>query len=239
MDTGYLGYNSTSTVDYKKYLMTTNTLAKEYGKYKAYTSEENQELFIQYHESKDPKIREKLILGNLKIAMKIAYKYISPDAAYDFDDILQVAVIGLIKSIDTFDYTKGYKFSSYAGKVISSQINMIWRKSKYLNLIISLETPIMSSDKSENITIADTLVDENTNIEKDVEHIVMCSLIESELDYLTEKERNIIIDKFGLYEHKPMLQRELAVKYGYSQGYICRIIASALSKLRVRLLSTI
>lgn len=236
---GDLGYKSTSTIEYKKWLMATSPLAKEYGKYKANTAEENTKLFEQYAETNDPTIREAIILGNLKIAMKVAYKYISPDAAYEFDDILQVAVLGLIKAIDTFDYHKGYAFTTYGMKVIASQINILFRRFKYTKLIISLDETIAYNEKSEGLTIGEIVVDENTNIEEDVEHIVMWSLIESELDCLTEKERNIIIDKFGLYGNDPLLQRELAVKYNYSQGYICRIIANAIKKLKIRLLSTI
>lgn len=238
MDSGYLGY-STSTIEYKKWLMTTSPLAKEYAKYKANTAEENAKLFEHYAETNDPAIREAIILGNLKLAMKIAYKYISPDAAYDFDDILQVAVLGLIKAIDTFDYRKGYTFTTYGMKVIASQINILFRRFKYTHLIMSLDESVAYNDKGESLTIGEIVVDESTNIEEDIEHIIMCSLIKPELDYLTEKERNIIIDKFGLYDNKPMLQRELAVKYNHSQAYICRIIARAIKKLRVRLLSTV
>lgn len=238
MDSGYLGY-ATSTIDYKKYLMATSLLGKEYGQYEANTAEENAKFFEQYAKTNDPAIREALILGNLKLAMKVAYKYISPDSAYDFDDILQVAVLGLIKAIDTFDYRKGYTFTTYGMKVILSQINILFRRFKYTKLIISLDETIAYNDKGEGLTIGETVVDENTNIEEDIERIVMYSLIESELDCLTEKERNIIIDKFGLYGNEPLLQRELAVKYNYSQGYICRIIAGAIKKLRIRLLSTV
>lgn len=239
MVSDYLGYKSASTIEYKKYFMATSSLAKEYGKYKANTAEENAKLFEQYAETNDPAIREALILGNLKIAMKIAYRYISSDAAYDFDDILQVAILGLIKAIDTFDYRKGYTFTTYGMKVIASQINILFRRIKYAGLILSLDAHIAYNEKGEGLTAGEILVDENINIEDDVERVIMCSLIESELNCLTEKERNIIIDKFGLYCNKPLLQRELAVKYNYSQGYICRILAGAINKLRDRLLSTV
>lgn len=226
-------------IEYKNQYMGTISLASEYVKYKANTAEENAKLFEQYEKTKDPAIREALILGNLKIALKVAYNYISPDAAYDFNDIIQIAVLGLFKSIDTFDYRKGYAFSTYSMKVITSQINLLFRRFKYTKLIISLNETIAYNDNNESITLNDVIVDEDTNIEEDVEHVIMCSLIEPELNYLTEKERNIIIDKFGLYENKPLLQRELAAKYGYTQGYISRIIANAITKLRIRLLSTI
>lgn len=230
---------STKSIEYKKSFMANNCLADEYGAYKSNTAEENTKLFKKYAETHDPAIREEIILGNLKLALKIAHKYISPDAAYSFEDIIHTAVLGLITAVDTFDYRKGYTFTTYGMKVITSQVNMIFRRFKYTNLIMSLDDPIRYDSDGNYLTIGDTIVDDRTNIEEDVEHVIMCSLIKSELDYLTEKERAIIIDRFGLNGNAPLKQRELSVKYGHSQPYICRIISNALKKLKVRLLSTI
>lgn len=147
--------------------------------------------------------------------------------------------LGLITAVDTFDYRKGYTFATYGMKVIASQVNMLFRRFKYTNLIMSLDDPIRYDSDGNYLTIGDTIVDDRTNIEEDVEHVIMCSLIKSELDYLTEKERAIIIDNFGLNGNEPLKQRDISVKYGYSQPYVCRIISNALKKLKVRLLSTI
>lgn len=83
---------STKSIEYKKSLMANNYLANEYDAYKSNTSEDNAKLFKKYAETNDPAIREEIILGNLKLALKVAHKYISPDAAYGFEDIIHTAV---------------------------------------------------------------------------------------------------------------------------------------------------
>lgn len=205
---------------------------------KPLTKDENQELFIQWHDNNDESARDKIILGNIKFAMSISVKYISIDPAYDSDDLLQIAIIGLIKAVDSFDYTRGYSFTTYSGRIIANELNMLWRRFKYLPLILSLDAPINTSDTN-NIALRDILVDRDTNIEMDVEYSIMSTLIESELDCLSERNKNIIIDRFGLNNTIPLTQQKCAEKYGLSQASICRIVLKSLKIIRTKLLSTI
>lgn len=108
---------------------------------KPLTKDENQDLFIQWHVNNDESARDKIILGNIRFAISISLKYISIDLAYDSDDLLQIAIIGLIKAVDSYDYNRGYSFSTYSGKIIANQLNMLWRRFKYLPLILSLDAP--------------------------------------------------------------------------------------------------
>lgn len=205
---------------------------------KPLTKDENQELFIQWHDNNDESARDKIILGNIKFAISISVKYISIDPAYDSDDLLQIAIIGLIKAVDSFDYTRGYSFATYSGRIIANELNMLWRRFKYLPLILSLDAPINSLDTN-GIILRDILIDRDTNIEMDVEYSIMSTLIESELDCLSERDKNIIIDRFGLNNTIPLTQQKCAEKYGISQASICRIVLKSLKIIRTKLLSTI
>ena len=205
---------------------------------KPLTKDENQELFIQWHDNNDESARDKIILGNIKFAISISVKYISIDPAYDSDDLLQIAIIGLIKAVDSFDYTRGYSFTTYSGRIIANELNMLWRRFKYLPLILSLDAPINMSDTN-SIALRDILIDRDTNIEMDVEYSIMSTLIESELDCLSERDKNIIIDQFGLNNTIPLTQQKCAEKYGVSQASICRIVLKSLKIIRTKLLSTI
>ena len=205
---------------------------------KPLTKDENQELFIQWHDNNDESARDKIILGNIKYAISISVKYISIDPAYDSDDLLQIAIIGLIKAVDSFDYTRGYSFTTYSGRIIANELNMLWRRFKYLPLILSLDAPINSLDTN-GIILRDILIDRDTNIEMDVEYSIMSTLIESELDCLSERDKNIIIDQFGLNNTIPLTQQKCAEKYGVSQASICRIVLKSLKIIRTKLLSTI
>lgn len=205
---------------------------------KPLTKAENQELFIQWHDNNDESARDKIILGNIKFAISISVKYISIDPAYDSDDLLQIAIIGLIKAVDSFDYTRGYSFTTYSGRIIANELNMLWRRFKYLPLILSLDAPINALDTN-GIILRDILIDRDTNIEMDVEYSIMRTLIESELDCLSERDKNIIIDRFGLNNTIPLTQQKCAEKYGVSQASICRIVLKSLKIIRTKLLSTI
>ena len=205
---------------------------------KPLTKDENQKLFIQWHDNNDESARDKIILGNIKFAISISVKYISIDPAYDSDDLLQIAIIGLIKAVDSFDYTRGYSFTTYSGRIIANELNMLWRRFKYLPLILSLDAPINSLDTN-GIILRDILIDRDTNIEMDVEYSIMRTLIESELDCLSERDKNIIIDRFGLNNTIPLTQQKCAEKYGVSQASICRIVLKSLKMIRTKLLSTI
>ena len=193
--------------------------------------------FKKWEETKDDSYREKLILGHIRLVLHIINKYISKDPSIDLDDMFQNGLIALMKAVDTFDYHKGYKFSSYASKIISNETNMLFRKMQFFNMIMSLDQLIDSTNKDNTIKFEDRIKDPNADFEADVMHMTIVSLMESALDCLTEKQRNIIIDYFGLYGHTPLKQRDCAEKYGISQSYMCRIKQTALKKMKVYLLS--
>ena len=114
---------------------------------------------------------------------------------------------------------------------------MLFRKMGFFNMIMSLDQLIDSTNEDNTIKIESQIKDPNADFEADVMHMTMVSLMESALDCLTEKQRNIIIDYFGLYGNAPLKQRDCAEKYGISQSYMCKIKQTALKKMKVYLLS--
>lgn len=198
---------------------------------------ENLLWFKKWCETNDDSYREKIILGNMKLVLHITSKRIAQDYAVDADDLLQIGIEGLIKAVDSFDYQKGYSFTSYASRVISNELNMKFRKMKYLKMIISLDQLINSTDEDNTLTFDKVIKDPNSDFEADIMHMTMLSLLESALDCLTEKQRNVIIDYFGLYGHEALGQEGTGKKYGHSGSYICRIKQIALKKMKINLLS--
>ena len=198
---------------------------------------ENLLWFKKWHETNDDSYREKIILGNMKLVLHITSKRIAQDYAVDADDLLQIGIEGLIKAVDSFDYQKGYAFTSYASRVISNELNMKFRKMKYLKMIISLDQLIDSTDEDNTLTFDEVIKDPNSDFEADIMHMTMLSLMESALDCLDEKRKNIIIDYFGLYGHKALGQEGTAKKYNYSGGNICKHKQKGLKMMKINLLS--
>ncbi len=84
---------------------------KDIGRFPLLTAEE--ELFYAKNMTEgDPKAKEKLINANLRLVVSIAKRYVGRGMA--FLDLIQEGNLGLMKAVDKFDYTKGFKFSTYA-----------------------------------------------------------------------------------------------------------------------------
>ena len=91
-------------------------------------SEEKKEiksLFKEYAESRDQGIREVLIEKHLYIAEILSKKY--SNRGIDYDDIYQIACIGLIYAVDRFKVEKGFEFSSFATPTIIGEIKKHFR----------------------------------------------------------------------------------------------------------------
>ncbi|WP_425449249.1 SigB/SigF/SigG family RNA polymerase sigma factor [Dethiothermospora halolimnae] len=86
---------------------------------------ETKELFKYYSESKDKKIRDELISRHLYIAEILSKKY--ANRGIDYDDIYQIACVGLIYAVDRYDLEKGYEFSSFATPTIIGEIKKYFR----------------------------------------------------------------------------------------------------------------
>ena len=76
----------------------------------------------------DMEARNILVERNMRLVAHIAKKYHSSDK--DFDDIISIGTIGLIKAVNTFDFSKGNRLVTYAGKCIENEILMYFRSEK-------------------------------------------------------------------------------------------------------------
>ena len=93
---------------------------KQIGEYDVYSLEEEQEAFKKYKETKDEHIKEEIVNRNLKLVVAIAKKY--KGRGILFQDLIQEGSFGLMSAVDKFDYTLGFKFSTYATYWIKQSI---------------------------------------------------------------------------------------------------------------------
>ncbi len=122
---------------------------KEIGKYPLLSSEEEVDLAKRI-EKDDESARQKLAVSNLRLVVSIAKKYVGRSANLTLLDLIQEGNIGLFKAVEKFDYTKGYKFSTYAtwwirqaitraladqGRTIRIPVHMVETINKYQQVV--------------------------------------------------------------------------------------------------------
>lgn len=192
-------------------------------------SAEEEEHYLTLMANGDRNAREKLIEHNLRLVAHIVKKY--QNQTDDKEDLISIGTIGLIKAIDSFSPDKGTKLATYAARCIDNEILMLFRSTKKMRNDVSLYDPIGYDKEGNEICLIDVVKDEN----KDLNDIIIQQLafekIEKNLKSLTQRERDIIVRRFGLENHEEETQQEIAKSYGISRSYVSRIEKRALMKL--------
>ncbi len=198
---------------------------------KALSAEEEQKCLAALKNG-DREARQRLIKHNLRLVVHIAKKYYADEN--ERDDLISIGTIGLIKAVDSFRPDKGIRLSSYASRCIENEILMHFRTVKKTAQDISLNEPIDTDRDGNTLTLLDTIASDSDIID-DIDLRMKIKQLRSALGaVLTEREREIIILRYGLSGNRPLVQREVAKKLHISRSYISRIEKKALEKLRAR-----
>lgn len=185
----------------------------------------------------DVKAREKLIEHNLRLVAHIVKKYYT--TAEDQDDLISIGTIGLIKAVDTFNYENGARFATYASKCLQNEILMYFRSKKKTSCEVSINETIDIDKDGNPLTYMDIISCEDTiadDIDKKIKSAKALRVINNAL---TDRERKIIVLRYGLGDIKPVTQREIASMLGISRSYVSRIEKAALDKIYEALEGTI
>ncbi|MCI6011690.1 MAG: RNA polymerase sporulation sigma factor SigK [Firmicutes bacterium] len=197
---------------------------------KPLTEKEERE-YVQQLEEGSMEAKNILIERNLRLVAHIARKYAGP--GYCQDDLISIGTIGLIKAVNTYTSRKSTRLATYAAKCIENEILMNIRATKKNRQEISLSQPIGMDRDGNEISLNDILGTDADEILDTISLKIQASRLHQGLrQVLTERERAVIIYRYGLNGGEPLPQREIARHLGISRSYVSRIEKKALEKLK-------
>lgn len=185
-------------------------------------------------EQGDERAKQLLIEHNLRLVVFIARRF--ENTGVNLEDLISIGTIGLIKAIGTYRRDKNIKLATYASRCIENEILMYIRKISNQKTEISLDEPINMDYDGNELLLADILGTDEDMIMRPLEDDVDLCLLRQAVKDLPEREREIVVMRFGLEGHQELTQKEVAAKMGISQSYISRLEKRIMLRLRKEIL---
>ncbi len=176
--------------------------------------------------------KNKLVEHNLRLVAHIVKKYYSNSE--EQDDLISIGTIGLIKAVNSFDDSKGIKLATFASRCIENEILMYFRSKKKNSQEISINEPIDTDSEGNPLTLIDIISEDDNiieNIDLNIKSERLYKFVEEIKD---EREKTIIIMRYGLYNTIPYTQKQVASRLNISRSYVSRIEKKVLERLRKR-----
>ncbi|WP_243290634.1 RNA polymerase sporulation sigma factor SigK [Bacillus sp. FJAT-47783] len=173
--------------------------------------------------------RNILIEHNLRLVAHIVKKF--ENTGEDSEDLISIGTIGLIKAIESYSSGKGTKLATYAARCIENEILMHLRALKKTKKDVSLHDPIGQDKEGNEISLIDVLKAEHDDVVEMIQLNMELERVKEYIDILDDREREVIIGRFGLNMKDEKTQREIAKELGISRSYVSRIEKRALMKM--------
>ena len=194
-------------------------------------TEQEEQYYVKLLEKNDPDARLVLIERNLRLVAHIAKKYAGPMTSQD--DLISIGTIGLIKAVNTYTSKKSTRLATYAAKCIENEILMSIRASKRIKQEVSLSLPIGTDKDGNEISFNDILGTDTDEIIDSINLKIQVGKLHHAINtVLTDREKKVVISRYGLDGNEPVPQREIAAQLGISRFYVSRIEKRALEKLK-------
>ena len=193
------------------------------------TQEDEEKYLNLYLNNKDKTARDKLIEHNLRLVAHVVKKY--ETTRNDIDDLISIGIIGLIKGINTYSYKHNTRLSTYCARCIDNEILMYFRNDKKNNKNISIDESIGFDKDGNEITFMEILKTPKPDFIEDIHLKNNIKLLKKYINILTDREKTIIIKRYGLNNTDELTQKEIAKELNISRSYVSRIEKRALTKL--------
>ena len=192
-------------------------------------SKEEEEKYIESYLKGNQDARNKLIEHNLRLVAHIVKKYDSNKE--DTDDLISIGTIGLIKGIDSFSNSKGTKITTYCARCIENEILMYFRSNNKNLKNVSLNESVGFDKDGNEITILDILKAPKPDYVDEINKKDNIKLLKDYMGVLTDREKEIIIMRYGLNNTEEQTQKKIAKELKISRSYVSRIEKRALTKI--------
>ena len=178
----------------------------------------------------DHTARQCLIEHNLRLVVYIARRF--ENTGVNLEDLVSIGTIGLIKAVGTFRADKKIKLATYASRCIENEILMYIRKLTAQKSEISLDEPINTDWDGNELLLSDIRGTDGDTVMRPMEESVERQLLREALLRLPQRERDILVLRYGLGGCQEKTQKEVADLLGISQSYISRLEKRIMLRLR-------
>ncbi|AMX82817.1 RNA polymerase subunit sigma-70 [Geobacillus subterraneus] len=192
-------------------------------------SPKEEEKYLELMAKGDEQARNRLIEHNLRLVAHIVKKF--ENTGEEVEDLISIGTIGLIKAIESYSSGKGTKLATYAARCIENEILMHLRSLKKTRKDVSLHEPIGQDKEGNEISLLDILKSEGQDIVDEIQLNMELEQVKKYISVLDEREKEVIVNRFGLGRQREKTQREIAKELGISRSYVSRIEKRALMKM--------
>ena len=193
-------------------------------------TKEEEIMYVQKAMDGDKKARAKLIEHNLRLVVFLSKKY--ENTGIDLEDLVSIGSVGLIKGVNTYKLDKNIKLATYASRCIDNEILMFLRKNKKRRGEISFEDNLSYDSEGNELHLEDVLGTDSDIVTKGLEKEIEKKMLYEEIENLSERDKKIMILRYGLFGTEEMTQKDVANLLGISQSYISRIEKKVIRRLK-------
>ena len=191
---------------------------------------EEEQKTLESLERGEEQAKQHLVEHNLRLVVYIARRF--ENTGTNLEDLISIGTIGLMKAVNTYRLDKKIKLATYASRCIENEILMHIRKTANQKTEVSLDEPINMDCDGNELLLSDILGTEEDLILRPLEDDVDLCVLRQSLRTLPDREREIVMMRFGLEGRKEQTQKEVAQSMGISQSYISRLEKRIMLRLR-------